>query len=361
MNKDYIEFITGLKQNIVQSRYIAAKLANKEQLLLYFRTGKILSEKIAAEKWGAKVLEQIAEDLQKALPGLKGFSAPNLKMRQFALRYTPLLIGSTPSIQLNNSTLLSPTAEIDKNAIRSTLSTQFPDSWYNISFSHHMLLITKCKSNEERFFYINKAASEFWSLRVLEHHINANLYKHQGKMASNFTTTLPGNIKANALQVFQDEYLFDFISLEEDDERVIEGQLVSNIKNMIMTLGKGFSFIGNQYRLEIDGEEFFIDLLFFNRHLQCLVAFELKRGKFKPEYAGQLNFYLNVLDEKVRLPHENPSIGIVLCKEKNNTIVEFAVRTIDKAMGVATYRTTKELPKEMKGILPDAGELAKLL
>ncbi len=195
----------------------------------------------------------------------------------------------------------------------------------------------------------------------MEHHINANLYKHQGKISNNFTNTLPGNIKANALQVFQDEYLFDFISLEETDERVIEGQLVSNIKNMIMTLGKGFSFIGNQYRLDIDGEEFFIDLLFFNRHLQCLVAFELKRGKFKPEYAGQLNFYLNVLDDKVRLPHENPSIGIVLCKEKNNTIVEFAVRTIDKAMGVATYRTTKEVPKEMKGILPDAGELAKLL
>jgi predicted nuclease of restriction endonuclease-like (RecB) superfamily len=149
-------------------------------------------------------------------------------------------------------------------------------------------------------------------MQVLEHHINANLYKHQGKITNNFTNTLPGNIKANALQVFQDEYLFDFISLEEDDERVIEGQLVSNIKNMIMTLGKGFSFIGNQYRLEIDGEEFFIDLLFFNRHLQCLVAFELKRGKFKPEYAGQLNFYLNVLDDKVRLPHEHPSIGIVL-------------------------------------------------
>ncbi len=126
-------------------------------------------------------------------------------------------------------------------------------------------------------------------------------------------------------------------------------------------MGTGFCFIGNQYRLEIGGEEFFIDLLFFNRNLQCLVVFELKRGKFKPEYAGQLNFYLNVLDEKVKLPHENPSMGIVLCKEKNNTVVEFAVKTIDKAMGVATYRTSKEVPKEMKGILPDTGELVKLL
>jgi len=154
----------------------------------------------------------------------------------------------------------------------------------------------------------------------------------------------------------------DFIgSTDGEDERVFEDKVVADIRNFIMRMGKGFSFIGNQYRLEVGGEEFFVDLLFFNRYLQCLVAFELKKGKFKPGYAGQLNFYLNVLDEKVRLDKENPSIGIVLCKEKNNTVVEFAVKTIDKAMGVATYRTTKEVPKEMKGILPNAEELANLL
>jgi len=154
----------------------------------------------------------------------------------------------------------------------------------------------------------------------------------------------------------------DFISQEDtEDERIFETKAVADMKNLILRLGKGFCFIGNQYRLEVGGEEFFVDLLFFNRHLQSLVAFELKRGKFKPEYVGQLNFYLNVLDEKVRLVHENASIGIVLCKEKNNTVVEFAVRTVDKAMGVATYRTTREMPAEMRGILPDAGELARLL
>lgn len=154
----------------------------------------------------------------------------------------------------------------------------------------------------------------------------------------------------------------DFMTPGEiEDERVLEEKVVSDIKNFIMKMGQGFSFIANQYRLELDGEEFFIDLLFFNRHLRCLVAFELKRGKFKPEYAGQLNFYLNVLDEKVKLTEENPSIGIILCKEKSNTIVEFAVKTIDKAMGVATYRTSQEVPKEMKGILPEPAELVKLL
>jgi predicted nuclease of restriction endonuclease-like (RecB) superfamily len=222
--------------------------------------------------------------------------------------------------------------------------------------------LSKCGTVEERFFYIKHAATQFWSVRLLEHHVNANLYANQGNLPNNFATTLPEQMKPAALEVFQDEYLIDFISTSDtEDERVFEGKVVADIKSFILRLGSGFCFIGNQYRLEVGGEEFFVDLLFFNRHLRSLVAFELKRGKFKPEYAGQLNFYLNVLDEKVRLPEENASIGIVLCKEKNNTVVEFAVKTIDKAMGVATYRTTKEMPTEMRGILPDAADLAKLL
>lgn len=360
MNKEYIRLITDLKQSIIQSRYVAARLANKEQLLLYFKTGKMLSEKIAAEKWGAKILERIAEDLQKQLPGLRGFSFRNLKnMKQFYSEYQSIIIGQLATAQLrsvrnSNSkhSILQPvTAELPK----------VPETFFNISFTHHMLILNKCKTFEERAFYISQAATQFWSVTTLEHHIESNLFHNQGKLPNNFDKTLSADLKPSALQVFQDEYLFDFISSQQDDERVVEGEIISNIRIAIMALGQGFSFIANQYRLELDGEEFFIDLLFFNRHLRCLVAFELKRGKFKPEYAGQLNFYLNVLDEKVRLTEENSSIGIILCKEKSNTVVEFAVKTIDKAMGVATYRTSKEIPKEMKGILPDPGELAKLL
>jgi predicted nuclease of restriction endonuclease-like (RecB) superfamily len=225
-----------------------------------------------------------------------------------------------------------------------------------------MLILNKCKSPDERLFYITSSATQFWSVNTLEHYINSNLFSQQGKLPNNFERTLPEQLQHSALKVFQDEYLMDFMTPGEvEDERVLEEKVVSDIRNFIMKMGQGFSFIGNQYRLELDGEEFFIDLLFFNRHLRSLVAFELKRGKFKPEYAGQLNFYLNVLDEKVRLPEENPSIGIILCKEKSNTIVEFAVKTIDKAMGVAAYRTSKEVPKEMKGILPEPAELVKLL
>lgn len=344
MDQKYLDFIVDLKKNIIQSRYTAARLANKEQLLLYFQTGKMLSEKIESEKWGSKTVEQVSLDLQAQLPGLRGFSYRNLmKMKQFAEEYhkSPIL----PSV----------TAELssDKNSQ--------PDWFWSISFSHHILILNKCRNQGERLFYIQHAATQFWSVNILEHHISADLHKHQGKLPNNFEKTLP-TLKPSALQVFRDEYLIDFISsTDTEDERVLEEKVVADIKNFILRMGSGFCFLGNQYRLEVADEEFFIDLLFFNRHLQCLVAFELKRGKFKPGYAGQLNFYLNVLDDKVKLPHENPSIGIVLCKEKTNTVVEFSIRNIDKAMGVATYRTTKEVPKEMKGILPDTAELVKLL
>jgi predicted nuclease of restriction endonuclease-like (RecB) superfamily len=352
MDQKYIAFVADLKRNIIQSRYIAARLANKEQLTLYYNTGKMLSEKIEAEEWGSKIVIQISEDLQKQLPGLKGFSYRNLmNMKRFFNDYQSLTFLQSLPAEFKDFSNISP----------STDSIEIENCFFGISFTHHLMILIKCKPMKERLFFIQQAATNFWSVSLLEHHIAADLYTHQGKLPNNFDKTLP-TLKPSALQVFRDEYLMDFIGCANtEDERVLEEKVVADIKNFILRMGSGFCFLGNQYRLEIAGEEFFIDLLFFNRHLQCLVAFELKRGKFKPEYAGQLNFYLNVLDDKVKLPHENPSIGIVLCKEKTNTIVEFSIRNIDKAMGVATYRTTKEVPKEMKGILPDTAELVKLL
>jgi predicted nuclease of restriction endonuclease-like (RecB) superfamily len=349
MEKEYVELIAEMRQSIIRSRYVAAKLVNKEQLMLYLKIGWVLSVKIAARKWGAKVLERIAEDLQKQLPGLRGFSPRNLwYMKKFYEVYEESAI------------MQSVTAEIRKVRRKKGVIAASEYFWA-ISFTHHTLLLDKCKTNDERLFYIEQAAIQFWPVRTLKHHLDANLFDLRGTLPNNFERVLSENLKTNALEVFKDEYLFDFVGSEDGDEKVLEGKLVADIKNMIMTLGKGFCFIGNQYRLEVEGEEFFVDLLFFNRHLRCLVAFELKRGKFMPAYAGQLNFYLNVLDEKIRLENENPSIGIILCKEKKNTVVEFAVKSIDKAMGVATYRTTKEMPSQMKGILPDVREMVKLL
>jgi predicted nuclease of restriction endonuclease-like (RecB) superfamily len=249
----------------------------------------------------------------------------------------------------------------DSNSIRPLTTAQLKVFW-GISFTHHIMLLNRCKKVEERLFYIEHAAKQFWSITVMEHQIDADLFQKQGRLPNNFQTSITESLKPSALKVFKDEYLLDFIASDElDDERYIEKQVVLNIRNFILQMGKGFCFIGNQYRLEVDGNEFFIDLLFFNRHLQCLVAFELKKGKFKPADAGQLNFYLNVLDEKVKLQQENSSIGIVLCKEKNNTVVEFAIKSFDKAMGVATYKTSKQTPRQMKDILPDTVALVKLL
>jgi predicted nuclease of restriction endonuclease-like (RecB) superfamily len=353
LDNNYTELINSLKQEIINSKYHAARLANREQLKLYFITGKILSEKAGSQKWGAKIMRQISNDLQSNLPGLKGFSFTSLKkMRQFYESYSflqigPLLTGQLQSIELQRDVVFS---------------QDMLDAFYSISFTHHLLLLNRCESINERVFYIELAASQFWSVNIMEHQIDSDLFKTQGQLPNNFSSTMRATLKPSALKVFQDEYLLDFIAGSElDDERSLETQVVSNVKNFILQMGKGFCFIGNQYRIEVDGDDFFIDLLFFNRHLQCLVAFELKKGKFRPADVGQLNFYLNVLDEKIKLPKENSSIGIVLCKEKNNTVVEFAIKSFDKAMGVATYKTSKQMPKEIKQILPDTDELARLI
>jgi predicted nuclease of restriction endonuclease-like (RecB) superfamily len=239
-------------------------------------------------------------------------------------------------------------------------------SFLSIGFTHHYEILSKAKEQTERLFYIQKCATEFWSVETLKYHLKSNLYGKQGTLSANFKKTIPdSDLQKCALQSFKDEYLLDFINIEdpteEPDERVLEQAIVLNIQKFIMSLGRDFSFIGNQYRLEVDEKEYFIDLLFFNRRLQSLVAIELKRGEFKPEYAGKLNFYLSALDEYVKLPHENPSIGIILCKSQRKTTVEFAFRDTSKPMGVATYHLSSELPAQYQNILPDAQILKKLL
>ncbi len=363
MLSHYKQTIKELKSMILTSRYRAAALANQELLLLYFSIGKLISEKTKAEKWGAKVLEQVSTDLQKELPGLRGFSASNLKkMRLVSEAWDGFIeISSTPTNQIVDNKELPSSGAL----ISSTLSNQLISDFALLSFSHHFLIATKLNAIEERAFYIQNAVNSFWSVTTLENHINNNLFYAKGKIQNNFAKTITneGN-RDQALQVFKDEYLLDFINIEDPDlvdERELEDAIVRNIRKFILSIGSDFAFIGNQYRLLVDEEEFFIDLLFFNRKLQCLVAFELKKGKFKPEYLGKMNFYLSALDELVKQPHENPSIGIVLCKSKTDKVVEFSFRDFNKSMGVATYKTSKELPAKYKGILPDPQALKELL
>jgi predicted nuclease of restriction endonuclease-like (RecB) superfamily len=227
--------------------------------------------------------------------------------------------------------------------------------------------LSKCKTLDERWYYIKRCAAEFWSVETLKAHIKAKDFAHEGTLANNFASAIPDEkLAARAVRSFKDEYLLNYIDIESDDpevsdERVLEREIVANIRKFIMTFGDGFSFIGNQYRVIVDEQEFFVDLLFFNRNLNCLVAIELKRGSFKPAYLGQLNFYLSALDEYVKKPHENNAIGLILCQDAKKTIVELAVRDFNKPMGVAVYRTLKEIPEEYKSLKPLLSGVQKML
>lgn len=356
----HLQTIKQLKAAILASRYRVAVLANKEMLGLYFGIGKLISEKANQEKWGAKVLDVLSNDLQNELPGLRGFSASNIKkMRVFYETWDNCFtIGSLASNELeNNGNQLI--------TIGSMVTNQLANAFQKIGFSHHFEILSKTKTIEERVFYIQKVAAEFWSVTTLRYHLKSNLFQQQGTLPNNFAKAITqDDLRGKALVAFKDEYLLDFINIEdpeEENERLIENEIVRNIKKFLLSLGTDFAFIANQYRFILDDTEYFVDLLFYNRKMQCLVAFDLKKGKFIPEYLGKMNFYLSVLDEMVKLPHENPSVGIILCKEKNNKVVEFSFRDVNKAMGVATYKTENDLPNEYKGLLPDAETLKKLM
>lgn len=367
---------------------MAARLVNRELLLLYFHTGKQLTDKIELKKWGAKVLETISNDLQGELPGLRGFSVTSLKkMRQFYQTYAFLEYRPSATAQLPKKNEIRPlsTAQLklsvknlhnvikqgnfpfgspNSQQIDILASASFIDTFLSLPFSHHILLLNKIRNWDALSFYMNKAVENQWTVDFLTHHIDADSFQKAEQIQSNFEKTLPVKLNPNALQAFRDVYLLDFLNIQpidEEDERVLENEIVLNIKKFIMSLGREFTYMGNQYRLIVDDKEYFVDLLFYHRGLQALVAFELKTGAFKPEYAGKLNFYLSALDEYIKLPHKNPSVGIILCKEKKTTTVEFSFRSIDKPMGVATYKLSKELPEAYKKYFPDPDVLRKMI
>ena len=362
----YTDAIQAIKQAILQSRYTAARLVNREMLALYYGVGEYISLNSRINAWGTSALEFISQQLQQELPGLRGFSVTSLKKMRTFFESWNTVFSNRPLLTDDNITSLVPQniAIIIRPLSTDDLNETDLDAFLSIGFTHHYELLLKTSELEERLFYIRRCATEFWSVEKLKYYLNEKLYSKQ-VAANNFSQTIANtDYRKRAMQAFKDEYMLEFINVEdidEIDERVIENQIIQNIKKFIMALGSDFSFIGNQYRLIVDEQEYFIDLLFFNRRLQALVAIELKRGEFKPEYTGKLNFYLSALDEYVRLPHENSSIGIILCKSQRTKTVEFAFRNTSKPMGVATYKLANELPKDYEGILPKADDLKKLL
>lgn len=360
---DYIEAVKAIKEAIQVSRYNAARLVNKEILSLYYWVGNYVSINSRVGKWNTHAIATISMQLQQELPGLKGFSETGIKdMRIFYEAWSPYLYWQPIVADMKN--ILSFGDVLNRQPAVADLSATDMGCFVQVGFSLHRQIIRYTTSLDERLFYIRQCATQFWSKDKLIANLKADIF-HKEAAINNFQVAIPDSrLRNKALQVFREDVVMDFLHLPDSDfvdEKDVELQIVKNIKDFIMALGGDFSFMGNQYRLIVDGEESFIDLLFFNRRLRSLVAIELKSGRFKPEYAGKMNYYLSALDEYVRMPDENPSVGIILCRSLNEKKVEFSFRDMTKPMGVATYHSSEELPEQYRNILPSSEELQKLL
>lgn len=370
--QQYKQAVSVIKEAILHSQYRAAKMVTGEELSLNFGIGAYVSNRSRQEKWGTSIIESISEQLRRELPGLRGFSARSIRnMRTFYEYWKQYLIWQPTAAKLQLS-INQDNIEIDCFSLQkwSPVAAKINrDEFLGISFSHHLEILQKTKDIQEVLFYIHQTVLHKWDKYDLRNRLKEGLYQKQGAAANNFLQTMSVNDARKAVGMFKDEYLLDYINIEEMevdnpediDERVIEKAIVRNIKKFIMTFGRDFAYIGNQYHLEIFGEELYPDLLFLNRELNCMVVVELKKGAFKPAYIGQLQTYMKVLDDKVRKPHENPTIGILLCKSANKAFVEYVIRDYNHPMGVATYKTAEDMSEELRNALPDMDEMRKLL
>lgn len=328
---EYALLLAEVKERVRSAQYAALKAVNIELVGLYWDIGRMIIERQVGATWGKAIVQQLAEDLQREFPGVGGFSASNLwRMKAFFESYQGI-------------EKLAPLVR-------------------EIGWSHNIAIMERCSDSLEREFYIRMTRKFGWSKNVLIHQIANQSYEKSLLGQTNFDQALTPELRAQGKLAVRDEYTFDFLELgEEHSERELERALIARVEDFLRAMGGMFAFMGSQYRLEVEGKEFFVDLLLFHRSLRCLVAIELKIGEFQPESVGKMQFYLTALDRQVRQDDEHPSIGIILCKEKNRTIVEYALHDARKPIGVATYEITKTLPKELKGQLPQPEEIAALL
>ncbi len=376
----YDEMVEAIKTAILQSQYRALQSTNQVQLQLYYAIGRYISLNSRKAFWGTGALSYISNKLRNDMPGLRGFSKSNLKnMRMFYEQWSEIEPNSPATAgelhdgaNFGNSPAVADEFNpIQFKGIKEVRDGDFPMAVFlQVPFSHHCIILSNVQNTQERYFYIRLCALEHLSKTSLKKAITNDEFHHRSALPNNFNDILTSAEQARkAVLAFKDEYVLDFINVEElgardiedVDERIVENQIVQNIRNFIMTFGKDFAFLGNQYRIEALGHTHYIDLLFYNRELSCLVAVELKTGAFKTAYLGQLNGYLNILDDFVRKPNENRSIGILLCKSVDKTYAEYMVHTYDNPMGVATYKTADEMPEKLRNSLPDVEELKKLL
>jgi len=330
-NKDYSAWLKELKNNIRRVQIKAAVRINSELLQFYWNLGQDIVDRQKNANWGAGFLKQLSMDLSSEFPDMKGFSLTNLKyVRQWYLFYSQ---------------------KIEK-------SQQAVDQLTQIPWGHNIAIVSKCKNLDEALFYVQKTIQNSWARSVLIHQIESDLFRRAGQAITNFKATLPSPQSDLARETLKDPYNFDFLTLtEKHDEKELENALVKHVTKFLLELGAGFSYIGQQYRLEVGGDEFFIDLLFYHIKLHCYVVIELKSVKFRPEFAGKLNFYVSAVDGILKSEQDNATLGILICKSKNDTVVEYALRDIRKPIGVSEYIITKNLPDEFKSSLPSIEEI----
>ncbi len=328
---DYGALLATVRDRIRSAQYEALRSVNRELVELYWDIGQVIAERQRDEGWGRSIVERLAEDLREQLPGVRGFSASNLwRMRVFYRAY-------------RQKAKLAPLVR-------------------EVGWSHNLVILERCADDLEREFYLRMTRRMGWTRRVLVHQIENQTYEKTILNQTNFADTLPEPIRDQARLAVKDAYTFDFLELgDEYSERQLEAAILAQVEPFLREMGGRCSFVGSQYRLEVSDKEYFIDLLLFHRALRCLVALELKIGEFQPEFVGKMQFYLAVLDDTARMPGENPAIGIILCKSKDKTIVEYALRESNKPIGVASYRVVKTLPDELRGELPEPEQVARLL
>ena len=328
---DYSALLLAVKQRVREAQYRALQQVNQQQIQLYWDLGRLIAERQQQHGWGKSIVETLARDLQAEFAGVSGFSASNLwRMRTFFLEY-------------QNDEILAPLVR-------------------EISWTHNVLIFEKCKSAAERLYYLTQTRNNSWTKSVLTQQLKARAYDSTVQAQQNFAATVAPERLPAAILALRDEYTFGFLGLGgEHSEHELEQALIGNVRRFLIEMGGDFTFIGNQYRLALDDQEYFVDLLLYHRELQCLVAVELKITEFRPEYAGKMNFYLSLLNAQVKKPHEQPSIGIIICQSKQRTVVEFALRDVNKPIGVATYTLTDTLPAELRPFFPSNEELVRRL
>ncbi len=359
LNKDYTAWLGSLKEQIRVSQIKAAVQVNKELLHLYWNLGVDIVAQQETAKWGDGFLQQLSVDLLREFPEMKGLSYRNLRaIKQWYITYRPLILCNNEATDNQENAIWQQlVAKLDK-AIGKQLVSQFADIFFSVPWGHHLTIMQKCKSLDKAIFYLYKTVENNWSRAVLLNILDTNLYERQGRAISNFSRTLPEPQSDLAQQTLKDPYNFDFLTMREGYmERELEDALTANVTRFLIELGKGFAYVGRQIQMEVGDQTFFPDLLFYHLELRCYVVIELKAVAFDPAFLGQLNFYVSAIDHKMRKPMDAPTIGLLVCKTKDDVVAQYALEGYNRPLGISAFELSNLIPKEFKSALPSIEEI----